>query len=541
MTQSHKNTDQRLIELGEWLRAKPPFSSSQKANGHLTSLPVKTQTPRRPLWRRPGWGIAACLVVGIGIWCVLTAPESLTYADVQRSLDDKPWVMIRYDSGAQEWINLRERRNFYMYPDDRNFNVGMRDHTQGLWRVYHSNWGRQIHEESFTPHTYPQTPWEYAVGGWDSRGPSRVERSVVERSPDTINGRKVIRFDTHDLGPSDLRVLARTVWADPQTRLPVRIRKYKDPRRNQEPDTGDFSFPQTGPSTIYDLNAPRGLPVVTNWGVIEPAAQQLIDTAKQKQRQFPTQMRVIDRNKFWLTIRYRWGRKLRKELYGHVNESRNDFIPLEVPDNTTEIRDWARKNLSLLELAVFDGSYRYEFDTADGQAVFENTEQPLLCVESLSPDSIHVLLRPLFDQWPYVSNVGPMRVLPREPGLPPGCVLLRYEGLGLRRDWIVDAQRDNVCLRNTEYGKSEESDAWTLNEGHGPVERTDWVQLPTGQWYTRTIRTPGRPSVTTISVDLMTEDDVATVADSNIEAFFSGEKLIQQARQAGAKITFWAR
>jgi len=538
MNKSSNNIDRRLTQLGDWLQAKPSFSASHAANEQLASLTVQSR-PHKPLWIRPGWGIAACLVVGLAIWCVLTAPNSLTYADVQKSLDDKPWVMIRYQSGAQEWINLRQRRNFYVYPDERNFNVGMRDHVQGLWRVYHQNWGRQIHEESFTPHAYPQTPWEYAVGGWDSRGPSRVERSIIEKSPETLNGRNVIRFDTYNLGPLDLRVLARTVWADPETRLPVRIRKYKDPRRSQEPDTGDFAFPETGPDTIYDLNAPQGLPVVTNFGVIEPAAQRLIDSARQKQRQFPPRMRIVQEHGPWLTVYYRWDDRLRTELYARVNEIRNDFLPLQRPENPPDIRDWARQNLSLLELAIFDGSYHYEFDTADGQAVFHSTEQPSLHVESLTPDWSHILLRPLFEQWPYVSNVGPMRVFPRQPDLPPNCALLRYEGLDLRRDWVVDTQRDNICLKRTQYKNAEQSDTWVLDSG--PTERTNWAQLPTGQWYAQTIRTAGRPSVTTVQVDPITESEMTAVAEGDIPAFFNGEKLIEQARQAAAKITFWAR
>jgi hypothetical protein len=164
-----------------------------------------------------------------------------------------------------------------------------------------------------------------------------------------------------------------------------------------------------------------------------------------------------------------------------------------------------------------------------------------LRVESLSPDWSHILLQPLFDQWPYVSNVGPMRVLTNDTGLPTGCVLLRYEGLDLRRDWIVDAERDNICLKTSQYKKPDQSDTWALDEGHGPTERSDWAQLPTGQWYARTIRRALSPSVTTVQVDLITESEMTAVAQGDIEAFFSGEKLIEQARNAGAKITFWAR
>jgi len=479
----------------------------------------------------------------MSLWFSWSGPESLTYAQVQRSLDNKAWVLIRYDSGAQEWVNLLERRSFYTYGNALNYHdlcVGMRDHVKGLWRVYHANWGQQIHEESFTPHTYPQTPWEYAVGGWDNRGPSRVERSAIERTPDVIDGLAVIRFDTYDLGPLDLRVLARTVWADPETRLPVRIRKYADPERDKEPDTGDFSFPETGPSTIYDLNAPQGLPFVTNWGVIEPAAQKLVNTAKQKQQQSPPKMRIVDKNEFWLKIHYRWEGKFRSETYAHVNESRNDLIPLQVPEDMPGIRDWARQNLFLLRLEIFDGLYECAYHSADGQSVSDETDQPVLRIHHRSPDYVHILV-PLRDQWPYGSNVGPMRVIHDAPSLPDGCVLLQYEGTDLRRDWTLDLQRDNICIKLVEYRRSRPSDPWIQQGGTEGVQRSDLVQLSSGQWIAQTIRSRFSPSVTTRKVDLMTESDMAAMAEGDIQAFFNGEKLIKRAREEGAKTTFWAR
>jgi len=540
MTKSDNKLDKRLEDLGCWLQSKPSYSASEEAEHQLDSLDIQSKAPHRLAWKRPGWSMAACLLVGMSLWFFLTGPESLTYADVQRSLDNKPWVLIRYDSGAQEWVNLSEQQSFYTYQNANNFYVGMRNHTQGLYRAYHSNWGEQIHEESFTPITYPQTPWEYAVGGWASSGPSRVEHSMVKRSSDVIDDRKVIRFDTYNLGPLDLRVLARTVWADPETRLPVRICKYADPERDKEPDIGNFSFPETGPNTIYDLNAPQGLPYVTNWGINEPAAQALIDTAKQKQQESPRKMRIVKTNRLWVTICYRCDDKVRSELYGHVNESRNDFVDLEIPKDVSDIREWARLNLSLLELDVFDGVYEYSYHTAIGQSVFEETDQPVLRIHQRSSDWIHVLI-PWRDQWPYVSHVGPMRVIHDEPNLPGGCVLLQYEGTSHRYDWIADTQRDHICVKLQEYRRTEPSDSWVLQGGTEGIQRSDLVQLSTGQWYAQTIKSGYSPSVTRRKVDLMTEADMAALAKGDIQDFFNGETLIKQARKENADITFWAR
>ncbi len=542
MKEYDEKLEKRLKDLGDLLRSQPSVTK----NGMRTIEQMEQVTQLRsvafmtPLIKS-GLGLAACLLIGVFLWFLIAGPTNITLADVQRAVDSKTWIFIQYEDGAKQLANLGEQRSFYTRKDadGGNFYVGMRDHVNGIWRYYHSNWGEQIHEESFTPRPYPQTPWEYAVGDWDDRGIGQFAHKTVEKSTDTIDERQVVRFDTYNVGPLGLRSLAQQVWADPKTRLPIRIRKYSGPKE-QEFDAGDFSFPETGPLSIYDLGVPQDLKIVSNWGIIEPAAKAILDAAKQAQRQLPLSMRIVRKSKYTLSISYRYGNKLRSESYGLTDTNHNNLFPIETPESSDQIHDWASNNLTLFDLCIFDGRYEYSYDSGEG--LWDSSEKPgvTLDVRHHGADWIHVLL-PIKDQWPYTNNVGPMWVLENEPGTPPGCVLLRYEGLGLRRDWYIDPERDYICVKQLEFRK--DTDQWIADK-YWQAERTDLTRLPSGQWYARTIKKHEYQPKQIIELDvkLLTDSEMKHLAGKDgSTGFFDGEKLLKNAIDNGADVTFWAR
>jgi len=542
MEKESERLDQRLESLGGLLRSQP--SVTRRAMRAIEQMPpVKRHRPVifMPSVARSGIGLAACFLIGVFLWLGLGGPANITLADVQKSIDSKPWVLIRYDDGSQEWANLRERRSFFTRadPDGRNFYAGMRDHVQGIWRSYHSNWGRQIHEQPFTPRPYPQTPWEYAVGDWDDRGIERFSRTVVEKLSDNIKGRDVVRFDTYDVGPLGFRVLAQQVWADPETRLPIRIRKYSGPDRGDRSTTGDFSFPETGPSSIHDLGAPQDLPIVVNWGVIEPAAQAVVEAAKQALRRLPQSTRIIQKSKYGLSISYRSGNRFRQESYGKTDAGHSTPLALEFPDDPEQIYQWAPGHLTLFQVCIYDVQYEYTYDTGEGLWDSSTAPGATLRVRRHGEDWMDALL-PIRDQWPFITNVGPMKVLENEPGTPPSLIWLRYEGLNLRRDWRLDPSRDYICVRQFEFSKK--AGQWVEDESR-QTERTDLTRLASGQWYARTVRNPGIIAAPRqFDVKVLTEAEMEEVAGTEgFTAFFSGEKLLKGATDNGATVTFWAR
>jgi hypothetical protein len=368
------------------------------------------------------------------------------------------------------------------------------------------------------------------VGDWDDRGKSEFTHTVVEKVNDTIDGRQVVRFDTYSIGPLDLRVLTQQVWADPQTRLPVRIRKYS---RLDEFNTGDFSFPETGPSSIYDLNAPKGLEIVRNWGIIEPAARAIVDAGKEALQKLPDKMRIVDKRNNHIGIYYRIGKKLRHETYAKIDVKTNSPLHIEPPETDENLREWVMHNLTLVQLRIYDGEYEYSLDEVPWK------QEVKLSVEYCGDDWIDTRL-PIRGQWPYTHNVGPMKVLENEPGTPQGCVLLRYEGLGLRRDWYVDPERDYICVKQLEFRKDQDTDQLIM-EKYREAERTDLTRLPSGQWYARTIKSHGSP-VVEYDVKSLTDFEIEQLIDKDEpEGFFNGEKLLKKSMDKGINVTFWAR
>lgn len=521
----------RLEGLGDLLRSRPSVTNT----GMRQIEQMEQAKPFRcvvfmPTLVKSSIGLAACLLIGAFLWFSIAWPTSITLADVHRSIESKTWVLISYDDGAQEWANLRERKCFVTYKNDLNFYVGMRDHVTGIWRAYHSNWGEQIHEEPFDVRPYPQTPWEYAIGDWDGRGVGQFSNRTVEKSTDRIDGRKVVRFDTYNVGPLGLRSLAQQVWADPETRLPIRIRKYSRP---DEFKTGDFSFPETGPSSIYDLNAPQGLEVVRNWGVMAPAAKAIVDAAKEALQNLPDKMRILKKKKSRLDIYYRNGNKLRHEVYAKI-DTNNSTLPIEMPETYENIREWAIGNLTLCKFTIYDGQYEYSYET--GVGLWGSSEKKL-SVDYRGKDLINMLVQ-IPDQWPYISNVGPMEVLEDEPGTPAGCILLRWEGLGLRRDWYVDPKRDYICVKRIEFRKDQQTNQLIKSS---EVERTDLTRLSSEQWYARTIKSQGKTTVG-YDVKLLTDVELENLTGKdNSAGFFDGEKLLKNAMDDGVNVTFWAR
>lgn len=535
MKDHDKNIEERLDSLGDLLRSQPSVTT----NGMRKIEQMEQVKPLRsvvviPVIVKSGLGLAMCLLIGAFLWFSITWPTSITLADVHSSIESKTWVLVSYEDGMKEWANLRDRRSYLTYNHNGNFYVGMRDHVNGIWRAYHSNWGRQIHEEPFPVRPYPQTPWEYAVGDWDDRGIGQFTNKTVEKFADSIDGQKVVRFDTYNVGPLGIRSMAQQVWADPETRLPIRVRKYS---RMDKYNTGDFSFPETGPSSIYDLNIPQDLEVVSNWGITQSAAKVIVDTAKQVLRQFPEKMCIIRRSDYIISISYRCGNKFRKESYVQKDPNCNSLLVLKPPKANEQIRQWALSNLTLFNLCIFDGEYEYSYSRGEGLRTCSKENAAKLRVEYYGEDWINVLI-PLRNQWPYESNVGPFAVLEGERGTPPGCILLRFEGLGLRRDWYVDPERDYICVKQLQFRKDKGTDQLTEEQ---EVERTDLTCLPTGQWYARKVKSSDE-QVVEYDVKLLTDFEIEQLTGiDDSEGFFNGEKLLKDAIDNDVKVTFWAR
>ena len=161
---------------------KLDFVESTMTGQNIWRIIMKSKIPRFG-------AVAAGLLIGLFLWFLIAAPTNITLADVQKSINSKTWILIEYEDGRKEWYNLNEKKSFSASVDKNggNYCRSMRDHVNGLQRTYHSNWGYQIHEFSFTPKPFPQTPWEYVLSGWDDKGVGKSIPETVEKFSDLAN------------------------------------------------------------------------------------------------------------------------------------------------------------------------------------------------------------------------------------------------------------------------------------------------------------------------------------------------------------------
>lgn len=241
-------------------------------------------------------------------------------------------------------------------------------------------------------------------------------------------------------------------------------------------------------------------------------------------------MCIVRKSTYELTISYSVGDKFRKETYGIVSPDHQSLVVIEVPDDAEPIRTWASSRLTLFDVEVYDGRFSYSYDT--GRGVGPASADPGATVNvRRDRDAWAQSIMPLTDQWPFIQNVGPMKVLKDAPDMPAGCVLLRYEGDRLRRDWYVDPARDYICVRQAEFAAA---DIHTRQ-----VERIDLTRLPSGQWYAKTVHTP---NTVELDVRLLSDSEIRELSrEDEPTGFFNGEKLVKEARDRGGKVPFRAR
>lgn len=112
-----------------------------------------------------------------------------------------------------------------------------------------------------------------------------------------VGGRELVRFDSFVVDGLGERTRTAQLWADPETRLPVRLRERRDPGRrtdDREWIEATFAFPEEGPLGIHDLGVPEGLPVNEPVEVeLEPELASVLDGVEAARAGFLTDYRLV--------------------------------------------------------------------------------------------------------------------------------------------------------------------------------------------------------------------------------------------------------
>jgi hypothetical protein len=455
---------------------------------------ARVTSTRHPRWWRRSWprAVAAGLLLAgaVAALVVLTAGPSFTLADVVKAAGGQKWVHIKYDSGMEEWHSLADGSTFGR--------IG----THIAWRYdasgrMHSYWEKtKVIYDTALPAGFigpekerlGKDAWARLVAPLERKAgekPAEVERHD-DRLPDQG---KTVRFDVFDVDYLGKRSLIRQLWADPKTRLPVRVRvrqpgargDYGQPKEDQETKwiVGEFSFPETGPASLADLGVPKGTPVVGP-DAVGGDYQDVFKKIRAAAQRFPKTYRAVYRRAgkevggIGPYVMWRDGERMRCEVYFDTQSGKR---AMPIPSTEEQLLKWAAGQKTV-DAELYDGKVTFRRVDPGGK------QEPFAHVINNSPygASLASLYRfPHEYQWMNAYNFNVRRLRPgEEKDAPRGCMGFRLEGAG-RRDFWVDPSHDFLLVR----------DVWFVKDEKGEWRRDtakvlgDLARLPGGQWYGR--------------------------------------------------------
>lgn len=507
---------------------------------------------RGVLRKKSAYATAAVLIVGVvtGL-VVLNKSASISLADVQAAVAEQTWVHVKFDNGREEWTNLRDGRHLLREVGGHHEGrTTFSDPSTGVYLAYWPDEGQRIVKGKFRTYPQPSSAWELIVGPLEQG----ARRGSVEQHEDVVNSRKVVLFERYFNDEIGRHLLIERVWADPATRLPIRVwRKLNLAERqwqNREAITGDYEFPASGPSRLEDLGVPAGLPIIeVSDKPTTTDAQVIINAGRAAMERFPKRYRAIrcpSTSDFaMIHVYWRDGYRFRLDNCANIpsdtpgyKERGFDRYHIELPATAEQILAWVRRQDGVqADLYISVGS-----QTGESKAYSRRNPHPCFTANVPSEPEARVMtlgpraaLRmlpnspqwPHTQPWPYVDTAGPWKVVEQSEDVPPGYVCLRYESAGDRRDCIIDPAHDYICVNYI---------WWKQKDGQWIKDRQDQLldlqRLATGQWYARrwkivgwTLETPPK------QYETVHQDDIQVLEEGDFPPdLFNGEKLLEGAR-----------
>lgn len=520
--------------------------------------PKRVSPRRRMLFR--SWRLASAASVAIlatgAIVALLFWPTSMTMAQMHEAVESVAWVHLQYDNGEEQWISPRKR----IWAVSRaNGSVVFTDYQTGIQHRYYGRRSTQIYERHLKPWDSSRSAWDVIVGHLEERAaePAGEGRLEAERRVETVlDGRRLVRFDSYIIDALDQRTLVRQIWADPATRLPVKVRRRLQPSERPNPDqvfaVGLYTFPDSGPQSIYDLGAPKELIVVkSDTGEPEKEVVQLLESIRAARHGFLENYRVIvwqnartseidvlhfsglpklkrrENGSNWMDFR---GVKIRQERFFNSDSDYPEYH-LPLPATAEQVLAWSRTQTPV-DLSLSDGERSYS----------QHGPMPPMypALDKVSVRVDRVVGPPLYPtgDWPTEYQwLDPNRFLGSSIELldatasdPAGTIWLRSTSESDRYDYFIDPAHDYICVKQITWHRI--NDRWFRPQ---TVTLSNLVQLPSGHWVAtmRRINRPGpaRTSQSTWLIDIEELDPDRIPSD-----IFDGEKLLENARKLGATI-----
>lgn len=430
-------------------------------------------------------------IIGINQFGGSIEGVGVAFADVRAAFLAQSWVHLQYDNNTESWYNLKTGDHCHkqLYPWGDSFVYINR--TDNLRQRYTPEHGQHIEEnrpaiykDNIVPAYEPKTAWETIVGHWEKiaeQGGSAYYE--VETKPDTLDGKTAVRFDIYYIDALDRRLLTKQLWADPLTKLPVRIREKLSAQarkdQNREYITGVFSFPETGPLSIYDLGVPEDLPIAKDYDkVANPSIEEILEAAKQHYEDFPKRCRAViwqnDRESE-IEVVWRDGEKIHFNHYFNMRGQKYIQYHLDLPTTVEDILVWA-KTQPPISIYIHDEKRNYR---RSHHPAFEDLRTPKTRVtrgwRRGLPEKAHFIE----EHWEYMDR-DPKRFkfIDDAPESLSKYIGIKTESGDIRRDHYIDSEHDYIRVQNI---------WWKLRGDQWEKEReyttTEMAQLPDGQWY----------------------------------------------------------
>jgi hypothetical protein len=464
---------------------------SQRKQGQIDARPIAMG---RLIMGNNYTRVAAMVALTISVLAILsilshsTDPASVALARVRETFLAQPWIHVTYDNGRQEWRDLSDGKYACLREEGWCYFIDPAANTHQEYSPRNDYIFEMIpktYADGQVPPWEPEIVWQALLSFLANEKTRPLGRyTEVTHSMDTVDGQQVIRLDIYYLDALNNKVLVTQIWTDPESRLPKRIQS-RPPAAVRERYgaaflTGTCDFPATGPESIFDLGAPRGLRIVRQSDPIKeatPEVQQIVQKSREAARTFagcyravlwfsrePNQTGTID-------ILYRSGERLRYSHYFNLTAAEHLDAHLNFPATPTQIAAWAETQVPV-SVGVYDGVNVFQRRNVHPYvAVNDRTSAE---VRRASVGSIPDFLNLECDLWSHVYKGQHLQLVANRPETPAGSVTLRGGGTY----YFVDPQKDYISVRTRYTGTS---------DGSGPatseVLLSDFAQLPSGRWY----------------------------------------------------------
>jgi hypothetical protein len=548
--QGLQNQKQLLVQLGQQLDAGMA-NRQEKVIEALNRSTSKSHIEQFSKWRKIMKSritkIAAAAVIIIAALLVInhfggsTDVTSVAWGEVRSAFLEQLWVHLKYDNGEESWYNLKTgdhcHKQLYHWGDSFVYI----NRTDNLRQRYTPEHGQHIAEDrpaiykdNVIPPYEPKTAWEKIVGPWESIAKYGATPSdYVEIKNDTLDGRSTVRFDIYYIDALDRKLLTKQLWADPPTKLPIKIgekltaQKQKD--QNREYITGVFSFPETGPLSIYDLGVPEDLPITKYYDkVADPSIEEIIEVAKQHYENFPKRCRAViwqnDRESE-IEVIWRDGEKNHFNHYFNMEGEKYLQYHLDLPTTVEDILAWA-KTQPPISIYIDDEKKNYH---RSHHPAFEDLKTPKVRVTKSWRKGLPEQAHFIEENWEYMDHdVKAFQFIDDAPESLRQYIGIKTESGDIRRDYYIDPEHDYILFQNI---------WWQKRNGKWEKEReyfvTELSQVPDGQWFIskRKLMTYGNQEKGTSGWEYNYNIDITLLEENEFPPdTFNADLLLEDAR-----------